>query len=91
VFLFSVLKMRVNMAVRRREAARRGRAPPARGPLDDDERATLGPALRTLCRALELPAELEAAALLVSARRDCPREARLLLAHFEGVSARAEE
>jgi hypothetical protein len=87
VFLFAVLKMRVNMAVRRRLAAARGVAAPTRGPLDDGERAALLPALTALCQALALPAEVQSAALSVSARRDRPADARRLLAHFEAVSA----
>jgi hypothetical protein len=85
VFLFSVLKMRVNMAVRRRLAAARGLPPPTSGALDPDERAALLPALTTLCRALGLPAELEPAALSVNARRDHPADARLLLAYLEAL------
>jgi hypothetical protein len=83
IFLFALLKMRMNMAVRRRLAAERGRPPPSSGPLDDDERAALHPAHLTLFRALGLPPELFAAAFAVSARKDCPEEARRLLAHFE--------
>src|SRR5450432_4081472 len=41
VFLFSVLKMRLAMAVRRRLARDRGRPMPTRGGLDDDERRAL--------------------------------------------------
>jgi hypothetical protein len=83
VFLFSVLKMRMNMAVRRRLAAARGVPAHTRGPLDADERAAVQPALTTLCHALDLPRALEAAALSVSTRRDHPALAHRLLAHFE--------
>ena len=85
VFLFSVLKMRVNMAVRRRLAAARGAPPPASGPLDATERAALLPVLATLFDAMGLPAALAAEAFLVSARRDRPEHARRLLAHFEAA------
>jgi hypothetical protein len=87
VFLFSVLKMRMNMAVRRRLAAARGMPAPTRGPLDADERAAVQPALTTLCQALELPRDLDTAALSVSTRRDQPALAHRLLAHFEQGAA----
>ena len=45
VFLFSVLKMRLAMAVRRRLARGRGVPVPTEGRLDDDERAALQPVL----------------------------------------------
>jgi len=83
VFLFSVLKMRINMAVRRRLAAARGRAAPTSGPLDREERDALAPALETLLSAMGLPDALRAEALLVSANRDHPGHARRLLAYFE--------
>src|SRR5262249_41169480 len=83
VFLFSVLKMRVNMAVRRSLAAARGRPAPTSGPLDRDEREALAPALETLFAAMGLPAALRAEAQLVSASRDHPAHARRLLACFE--------
>jgi hypothetical protein len=85
VFLFSVLKMRVNMAVRRRLAAERGRPPPTAGPLDGDEHAALTPALETLFAAMGLPPALRSEALLVSANRDHPAHARRLLTHFEAA------
>jgi hypothetical protein len=88
VFLFSVLKMRMNMAVRRRLAATRGVPAPTRGPLDAGEHAALSPALTTLCQALALPPDLQAAALSVSTRRDHPALAHRLLAHFEQAGER---
>ena len=75
------------MAIRRRLAAAQGRPAPTRGPLDGEERAELVPALTTLCEALGLPGSVQAAALSVSARRDRPEAARLLLAHFEAEGA----
>jgi hypothetical protein len=83
IFLFALLKMRVNMAVRRRLAAGRGRPAPTGGALDAEERAALAPALRTLFAALGLPAALVPAAFAVSARHDSPVDARRLLDHFE--------
>jgi hypothetical protein len=88
VFLFSVLKMRVNMAVRRRLAAERGHPAPTSGPLDPDERAAVSPALETLFAAMGLPRDLRDEALLVSAARAFPAHARRLLAHFEGEASR---
>jgi hypothetical protein len=88
VFLFAALKMKVNMAVRRRLARERDRPAPTRGPLDADERAAVEPALAVLFDAMELPAGLRDGAHAVSTRRDRPADARRLLDHFE---ARAEE
>jgi hypothetical protein len=87
VFLFSVLKMRMNMAVRRKLAAARGIPAPTAGPLDPAERAALQPALIVLCQALGLPPDLQRAGVLVSARRDHPALAQRLLAHFEAEGA----
>jgi hypothetical protein len=83
VFLFAVLKMKLNMAVRRALARARGAAPPTRGPLDESERAALRPVLATLFESLALPEPLQASAFAVSARRSHPDHARRLLAHFE--------
>jgi hypothetical protein len=83
IFLFALLKMRMNMAVRRQRAAARGTPAPTAGPLDDAEHAALRPALLTLFQALGFPPELSPAAFAVSARKDCPAEARRLLDHFE--------
>jgi hypothetical protein len=83
VFLFAALKMKMNMAVRRRLARLRARPAPTSGPLDDEERAGVVPALATLFAAMELPADLRESALAVSTRRDRPAEARRLLDHFE--------
>jgi hypothetical protein len=87
VFLFAALKMKMNMAARRRLARLRGRPAPKSGPLDDEERAAVGPALAVLLDAMELPADLRASALAVSTRRDRPAEARRLLDHFEAVGS----
>jgi hypothetical protein len=87
VFLFAALKMKMNMAARRRLARLRGRPAPTSGPLDDEERAAVGPALATLLDAMELPADLRASALAVTTRRDRPAEARRILDHFEAVGS----
>jgi hypothetical protein len=88
IFLFAALKMKVNMAVRRRLWRERGGPVPARtsGPLDEAERAAVEPALATLFDAMELPPDLRACALVVSTRRDRPAEARRLLDHFEALA-----
>jgi hypothetical protein len=83
IFLFAALKMKLNMAVRRRLASERGDAGPGAGPLTPQERAAAEPALAILLEAMGLPDELRACARMVSARRDHPAEARRLLAHFE--------
>jgi hypothetical protein len=83
VFLFSVLKMKVNMAVRRQLARATGRRAPTEGPLDSHERAAVRPAHEILVSAMQLPAPASAAALTVSARRDHPDAAKKLLAGFE--------
>jgi hypothetical protein len=85
IFLFALLKMRVNMAVRRRLAVERGGPAPTAGPLDADERAALRPALQTLFEAMGLPGPLVPAAFAVSARHDSPADARRLLDHFEAA------
>ena len=87
VFLFAALKMKLNMAARRRLARLRGRPAPTSGPLDDEERAAVAPALAILFEAMELPADLRASAVAVSTRRDRPAEARRLLDHFEAVGS----
>ena len=86
IFLFSVLKMKVKMAVRRQLARTEGRISYARGPLDDSERAAALPALEVMVDALGLPERARRAALAVSARRDHPDDARALLAGFEAVA-----
>jgi hypothetical protein len=88
IFLFAALKMKVNMAVRRRLwRERSGPGPaPTSGPLDADERAAVEPALATLFEAMELPPDVRAGARAVSTRRDRPTEARRLLDHFEALA-----
>ena len=83
VFLFSALKMKLNMAVRRRLAATRGRPAPTSGRLDAEEIAAVAPALAVLFESMGLPAALRESAAAVSARRDHPAEAGRLLAYFE--------
>ena len=88
VFLFSVLKMRLAMAVRRRLAQDRGVPVPTSGRLDDDERAALQPVLAIWFAGMGLPAALRAEAFAVTARRDHPAHARRLLEHFETEGSR---
>jgi len=84
IFLFAALKMKLNMAVRRQLATETGRPAPASGPLDDEERAALRPALLTMIEAMGLDhPDVREAALLVSTRRAHPEAARRLLTHFE--------
>ncbi len=83
VFLFSVLKMRLAMAVRRRLARERGLPVAASGRLDADERAALQPVLSAWFAGMGLPADLRTEAFSVTARRDHPAHARRLLEHFE--------
>ena len=83
VFLFSVLKMRLAMAVRRRLARSCGMPVPTEGRLDDDERAALQPVLSAWFMGMGLPPALRTEAFAVSARRDHPAHARRLLEHFE--------
>ena len=83
VFLFSVLKMRLAMAVRRRLASATGRPVPTTGRLDDNERAALQPVLSAWFAGMGLPAALRTEAFAVTARRDHPAQARRLLDHFE--------
>ena len=83
VFLFSALKMKLSMAVRRRLAAEGG--VPARGPLGSDERQALAPVLDALFAAMGLPPSLHGPARAVSTRRDHPGAAAAVLAHFEAV------
>jgi hypothetical protein len=97
VFLFAALKMKLNMAVRRRLQRQRGGdagvrsnvANVAGGRLDAAERAAVEPALDVLLRAMALPDDIRDAARVVSARRDRPGDARRLLDHFEVVSLSA--
>ena len=89
VFLFSVLKMRLAVAVRRRRARAEGRPVPTTGGLDGADQACLRPALATWFDAMGLPETLRTEALAVSARRDQPAHARRLLDHFEGAASLA--
>jgi hypothetical protein len=83
IFLFAALKMKLNMAVRRRLARVHGRTAPASGPLNDAERTAYAPALELLLGALGLPPKLIDAARRVQTRRDDPAAAEALLAWFE--------
>jgi hypothetical protein len=81
IFLFAALKMKLNMAVRRRLGRAAGAA--ATGPLQPDEREAAAPALEALLEGMGVPASLRVGARAVSTRRDHPTEARRLLAFFE--------
>lgn len=83
IFLFAALKMKLNMAVRRRLARAQSRPAPEAGPLSDEERTAYEPALALLLGALGLPAQTTQAAQRVQARRDDPASAAALLAWFE--------
>ncbi|MDB4982738.1 MAG: hypothetical protein JWM82_3490 [Myxococcales bacterium] len=87
VFLFAALKMKLNMAVRRRLAREGERPAPTSGPLDADECAAVARALTVLLDAMGLPDDLRAGAHAVSTRRDHPTEAGRLLAYFEAVAS----
>jgi hypothetical protein len=89
VFLFAALKMKLNMAVRRRLWRVRDQPAPTSGPLDPDERAAVAPALAVLFEAMGLPDKLRAGARAVSTRRDHPTDAARLLAHFSDAAGRA--
>ncbi len=86
VFLFSILKMRLGMAVRRRRAREADGPAPSEGPLDAGEQAAAAPAFTTLFAAMGLPDELGEEARLVSADRRHPDHARRLLDHFQRMS-----
>ena len=82
VFLFAALKMKLNMAVRRRRERERGVVVRSGG-LNAEERAAAAPALDVLVRSMGLPDDVRDAALAVSPRRDHPADARRLLDYFE--------
>jgi hypothetical protein len=83
VFLFSVLKMRLAVAVRRRRARAEGRPAPTTGGLQAADQEALRPVLATWFQAMGLPESLRTEAAMVSARRDHPAHARRLLDYFE--------
>jgi hypothetical protein len=86
LFLFAALKMKLNMAVRRR--LQRAGGPVVRvGRLGADECAAAAAAQEVLLGAMDLPDEVRRAARAVSARRDRPADAQRLLAHFEAQAA----
>jgi len=89
VFLWAALKMKLNMAVRRRlHRDRGGLGVASGGRLDADERAAAAQALDVLLGAMDLPDDVRDAARVVSARRDRPTEARRLLDHCEAEASR---
>jgi hypothetical protein len=85
VFLFAALKMKLNMAVRRRLARDADRPVPTSGPLDAEEQAAVLPALDVLIESMGLPEGVREGARAVSTRRDRPADAQSLLSFFEGL------
>jgi hypothetical protein len=89
VFLFAAFKMKLKMAARRKVARIDARAPVLYGPLDRGEERCFGELLAHALALLGLDAaELRAAALSTSARRDCPRAAAVISEHFREVGAK---
>jgi len=88
VFLFAALKMKLKMAVRRRHAAASGVPPLDQGPLTPEEARAYEPRLDELLCLLGFDSSITSAARRVSAKRDDPRSALRLLAHFEEVGSR---
>ena len=82
VFLFAALKMRLKMAARRKVSGRLARPAPREGVLSAAEHREFTALLEKLLDALEFEGELRHAAVVTSTRRDCPRIAALLAAHF---------
>ncbi len=70
VFLFAALKMKLFMAVQRRQTG---------------DQSVAESALDLLLRGMDLPADVREAARAVSRRRDRPAQARRLLDHFEAA------
>jgi hypothetical protein len=83
VFLFAALKMKLKMASRRRAAHLRGQPPRVSGALDSFELAEFEPALDRLLSILDFDETPRIAASEISARRDAPRAAEVLLGYFE--------
>jgi hypothetical protein len=88
VFLFSALKMKLKMAVRRRFAREREVDPPDHGPLTTEESRAYDDVLDELLGLLHLGPAIADAARATSAKRDDPRAAIRLLEHFEDVGQR---
>ena len=89
VFLFSALKMKLKMAVRRRLGADEHRCPDPCGPLTPVELNAYNRSLEEMLALLSLHGDVAEAARRTSARRDAPADARRLLAHFEEVGDHA--
>jgi len=85
VFLFAALKMKLKMAVRRRSARDRRVDPPDHGPLTTEESRAYDDVLDELLGLLRLGPPIADAARATSAKRDDPRAALRLLAHFESL------
>jgi hypothetical protein len=82
VFLFVQLKMKLKMAARRNLGVRRGVPARVSGVLDDGELAEFERLLAPLLDAFAFPADVRAAALVTSARRDSLEAATVLATHF---------
>ena len=85
VFLFAALRMKLNMAVRRRRERERGVVVRSGG-LNAEERAAAAATLEVLLQAMDLPDDVRDAARAISPRRDRPTDARRLLDYFEAAS-----
>ena len=88
VFLFAALRMKLNMAVRRRRERERGVVVRSGG-LNAEERAAAAATLEVLLQAMDLPDDVRDAARAISPRRDRPTDARRLLDYFEAASRKA--
>lgn len=86
VFLFAALKMKLKMAVRRRIALDRGDEPPHDGPLTTEESRAYEGRLDDLLIFFDFGPEVADAARRTSTKRDDPRAALRLLAHFEALA-----
>lgn len=82
IFLFAILKMKLKVAVRRRVARDRGIEPPPNGALEAEELEAYAPFLELWLDALGFEGAVRIAGREISARRDGPQFARLLLEYF---------
>ena len=87
IFLFAALKMRLQMASRRRFAREHGVDAKTSGVLEGGELRAYHEDLDDLSDALALSGPLRDAARAISTKRDAREFSRRLLAHFEAVGA----
>jgi hypothetical protein len=85
IFLFSALKMKLKMAVRRKLAREEGRSAPTGGALSPGEVEAFAAAMETLLDLFEFRGAVRDAAAAVSTKHDAPGAARALLAYFEAA------